>query len=166
MPIRNLTHPFAPHYDEKSRILILGSFPSVISTKEGYYYANPKNRFYKVLSALFNDDFVLPDWPQKRILLSKHHIALYDVIMTCSIEGSSDASITNIIPSDIPNILQNSSINRIICNGQKAYDTYQTYFSHLSIKVTKLPSTSPANAAITLSKLINAWSIIKTPPQE
>ncbi len=155
--LRKLSHPFHPLFNEASEIIILGSFPSVKSVKEGYYYANPHNRFYPVMSEILGEDLVSVDWNEKKRLLLKHHVALHDVIGSCQIEGSSDATIHNPKPSRLRTILAESHISRIYCNGQKAYALYQKYFSDVALPVEVLPSTSPANAKMSLSDLVQVW---------
>ena len=143
-------HNIGPFFDEKSNILILGSFPSVKSREENFYYANKQNRFWK--------DF-----------LTAHRIALWDVIASCEILGSSDASIKNVTPSDISLILENSPIEKLVLNGKKATQLfYRNQGSALPlrncraqvIEVYELPSTSPANTSFSIDKLIAHWSII------
>jgi double-stranded uracil-DNA glycosylase len=155
--LRKLAHPFHPLFDEASETIILGSFPSVKSVKEGYYYANPHNRFYEVMGAILKENLVDVDWNEKKRILLAHHIALHDVIGSCQIEGSSDATIHNPKPSKLKDIIEASHIQRIYCNGQKAYTLYQKYFSDLSLPVVVLPSTSPANAKSSLPELIQIW---------
>lgn len=218
-----LTHPFAPVYDENSEILILGTFPSVKSRENEFYYGHPQNRFWKVLAAVFAntaggsantaggsantaggsanktadyvntpDDFTntsavcanTPDClklhtatiEEKIQFLHEHHIALWDVIASCEITGSADASITNATPNDIANLVTKAPIRKICCNGTKAWELFQKYINlkkdtlletkadfkltaadNSQIEIVKLPSTSPANAAWTLEKLISAW---------
>jgi len=155
--IRSLAHPFPLLYDTNSRVLILGSFPSVKAVAEGYYYANPHNRFYKVMSALFDEDFINVPWKSKRIILLKHHIALYDAIGHCQILGSSDAKIRDVKPSNIREIFAHATIQKVICNGAKAYQEYVRFFSDVKIPVVQVPSTSPANAKMRLDDLVDAW---------
>ncbi|MCX5775332.1 MAG: DNA-deoxyinosine glycosylase, partial [Firmicutes bacterium] len=143
---RILSHPFPPVYDEHSEILILGSFPSVKSVEDGYYYANPLNRFYPMMSELFHEDFVKVPWADKRKLLLKHHVALHDAIGKIAIEGSSDAKIHHAEPADLKLIFEKAKIHHIYCNGAKAYEQFLRYFPEVKIPVTVLPSTSPANA--------------------
>lgn len=157
---RILSHPFPPVFDEHSEILILGSFPSVKSVEDGYYYANPHNRFYPMMSELFGEDFVNVPWSGKRALLLKHHVALYDAIGKIAIEGSSDAKIRHAEPANLKIIFEKAKIHHIFCNGAKSYDQYLHYFSDIQIPVSMLPSTSPANAKMRLSDLIEAWSVI------
>ena len=155
--IRSLAHPFPLLYDTNSRVLILGSFPSVKAVAEGYYYANPQNRFYKVMSALFDEDFINVPWKIKRIILLKHHIALHDAIGHCQILGSSDAKIRDVKPSNIREIFAHATIQKVICNGAKAYQEYVRFFSDVKIPVVQVPSTSPANAKMRLDDLVDAW---------
>ena len=158
--IRQMIHPFPPVIAADACCLILGTFPSVKSVADGYYYANPANRFYAVLSALFQDDVCALDWTLKREWLIRHRLALYDVIESCTIHGSSDAMISDIHPANLESLLNQAPIRRIFCNGKRAYVEYKRYFSHLNVPVTLLPSTSPANAKIRLPELIHAWHIL------
>ncbi|MFA5223353.1 MAG: DNA-deoxyinosine glycosylase [Bacilli bacterium] len=155
--IRNLQHPFPLLYDAHSKVLVLGSFPSVKAVEEGYFYANPHNRFYKVMSALFDEDFINVPWKSKRIILLKHHIALHDAIGHCQILGSSDAKIRDVKPSNIREIFAHATIQKVICNGAKAYQEYVRFFSDVKIPVVQVPSTSPANAKMRLDDLVDAW---------
>lgn len=155
-------HPFPPVFDKDCNILILGTFPSVRSRKTGFFYGHPQNRFWRVTSAVFGDD--VPVTKEDKIsFLLKHHIALWDVISSCDIEGSSDRSIKNALPNDISYLLENSHITRIFTNGSAAYKLYERYIEPKSnIVAQKLPSTSPANAAWSIEKLISSWQIIKS----
>jgi len=155
---QNASHEFGPIYDRESRILILGSFPSVKSREQSFYYAHPRNRFWKVLAAICDEDE--PQTVQmKKQFLHRQHIAVYDVIESCSIEGSSDSSIRDVLPADLTPILEGSSVGgRIIANGGKAASLYQKYiYPETNIPAVKLPSTSPANAAFSLDDLISVW---------
>ncbi len=155
----NEIHPFSPIYDEKAKILILGTFPSVKSRENEFYYGHPQNRFWKVLSAVFSD--TLPETiPEKRDFLLKHRIALWDVIQSCNITGSADSSIKKAVPNDIPGLLEKTQIKKVFCNGKKAHGLYLQHFKSISLPVKALPSTSPANAAWSLEKLIHAWKSI------
>lgn len=154
-------HNIAPIYDISSKILILGSFPSVKSRENNFFYHHPQNRFWKVLSSITNED-VPKSIDEKKEFLLRNHIALWDVISSCEIEGSSDSSIKNVIPNDLTSILNNCDIDIIFCNGGKAHDLYKKYCQkNINIKDIKLPSTSPANARFSLDKLIDEWSVIK-----
>lgn len=155
--MRQLEHPFPPVVDENCRILILGSFPSVKSREDGFFYGHPQNRFWRMLAVIFDED-VPADIPAKKDFLLRHHIALWDVIASCEIEGSSDASVKNAVPVDIARVIQTASIERIICNGNLAYKLYQRHLDPLTgIQAISLPSTSPANAAWSLERLVSAW---------
>ncbi|MBQ6583302.1 MAG: DNA-deoxyinosine glycosylase [Mogibacterium sp.] len=151
-------HGFGPFCDAESRILILGSFPSVRSREQGFYYAHPQNRFWKVLAALAGTD-VPGTLEEKKRFLTRHHIALYDVIERCRIEGSSDSSITDVQVTDLRPILQMSAVDgRIYVNGGKAAELYDRYqLPLLETEAIRLPSTSPANARFSLEDLIRIW---------
>ncbi|MBO7453426.1 MAG: DNA-deoxyinosine glycosylase [Clostridiales bacterium] len=155
-----IQHPFEPLYSENSKVLILGSFPSVKSRERQFFYGHPQNRFWKVISALFDED-VPTSIPEKKHLILSHHLALWDSIASCEITGSSDASIRNAKANDISLILRSCPIEKIICNGRKSYELYQKYIEPKTNRsAICLSSTSPANAAWTLDKLIDAWSVI------
>lgn len=157
----NVVHPIDPVYDEKSKILILGSFPSVKSREAGFFYGHPQNRFWKVIGEIVGEK-APDDIPERKKFLLRHHIALWDVIGQCSIEGSSDLSIKEVVPNDLSEILECSGLKRIFVNGRKAEQMYIRYQEQKTgIKAICLPSTSPANAAWTLERLIDAWSVIK-----
>ena len=154
MPI----HPFDPIYDRDSRILILGTFPSVKSREEGFFYGHPRNRFWKVIAAVFEDD--APETiEEKKAFLTRNHIALYDVIESCTIHGSSDSSIRDAKVTDLAPILETGRVeDRIFVNGNKAYELYCKYtLPAIGIPAVKLPSTSPANAAWSLERLTQTW---------
>ena len=157
--LTHIIHPIPPVYDEKSRILILGSFPSVKSRESGFY-GHPQNRYWKVLAAIFGDNIPLTV-PDKKAFLLRHHIAAWDVIASCDIEGSSDSSIKNAVPNDLSPILETANIEQIFTNGKTAYTLFQKYTAPLIHRDSIcLPSTSPANAAWTLEKLTEAWKVI------
>ena len=161
-----IQHEIKPVYDKTSRILILGSFPSVKSREAGFFYHHQQNRFWKVLAALADAELPATIEEKKEFLLF-HKIAVYDVIASCDIVGSSDSSITNVVPSDIKAIIEKSSITKIYLNGNKAYELYEKYQKKqleeegIVIEAVKLPSTSPANAGSSLENLIKAWSVIR-----
>lgn len=157
-PYQRVEHTFAPVYDRQSEILILGTFPSVKSREQNFYYGHPQNRFWRVLARLTGEK--LPETvEEKKAMLLRHHIAVWDVIKSCDIIGSSDSSIRNVVPADIPRILEGSRITRIYANGEKAYRLYKKYCEECTgIKAVKLPSSSPANAIFTLDRLTEAWS--------
>lgn len=156
-----LIHSIPPVYDKQSEILILGSFPSVRSREEGFFYGHPQNRFWRVLAGVLECE-VPQTIEQKRKFLQKNHIAVWDVIYSCDIIGSSDSSITNVVPNDVDRILQEASIKNIYVNGKKAEQLYNKYiFPATGRRATCLPSTSPANAAWSLDKLMVAWSAVR-----
>ena len=149
-------HTIKPYYNKDSKVLILGSFPSRKSREEGFYYAHPQNRFWKILSHIYNEEIT-----DKKVFLKKHHLALFDVCASCEIIGSSDASIKEVVPNDISKTLKESRITHIILNGKTATRLYNKFMKNISIEVISLPSTSPANAAFSLEALINEYKIIK-----
>ena len=154
-------HPFPPLYDKNSKVLILGSFPSVKSREEMFFYGHKQNRFWRVISAVMGVD--LPETiKEKESLLHSNHIALWDVIASCDITGSSDSSIKNVIPNDISIILENADIRGIFVNGKTAEKYYNRYIRDTFQRdAVCLPSTSPANAAWSMEGLIEAWSTVK-----
>ena len=154
----HIIHPIPPFYDKESKILILGSFPSVKSREQKFFYGHPQNRFWKVLAQVFADE-VPNTVPEKKAFLKKHHIALWDVIGACDIEGSSDSSITNVIVNDLSKILETGEIRAIFVNGKTAEKYYKKYTEKQTGKrAVCLPSTSPANAAWKIEKLAEKWS--------
>lgn len=154
-------HTIDPIYDNKSLILILGSFPSVKSRQACFFYHHPQNRFWKVISSVLNQDLPV-SIEQKKQFLHNNHIALWDVIHSCEIENSSDSSIKNAVPNDLSLILDNAPINMIFTNGSKAGGLYKKLCSaKTGINAIVLPSTSPANARLSESQLVEKWSIIK-----
>jgi hypoxanthine-DNA glycosylase len=158
-----LTHPFEPIFDESSRILILGTFPSVKSREHGFYYGHPQNRFWKIIARITNTNQIPQTIADKKLMLLANKIALSDVLQSCDIKGSNDSSIKNTVPAGLFKILNNSNIDRIYANGEKAYQLAIKYFSsNVTQKIYKLPSTSPANAKYSLEKLILEWKIIST----
>lgn len=158
-----IVHPFGPLYDEQSRVLILGSFPSVKSREQQFFYGHPKNRFWPLLAALTGSE--IPQTIEEKKQLALHNgIALWDVIASCEIVGSSDSSIRNAKPNDITPILKNSSVQNIFTNGKTADSLYMRYiFPVTKIQSVCLPSTSPANAAWNMERLLSAWQIILKP---
>lgn len=151
-------HTIVPFIYPSAKVLILGSFPSVKSRERDFYYMHPQNRFYKVLSHLFKEDFYDASVEMKKKLLKKHHIALFDVVKRCNIKGSSDAHIKDVVPNDIEQLINNSHISKIFVNGNQAFKLMKKY--HPNIEITLLPSTSPANAAFSLERLCELWKII------
>ena len=159
MAAQLLTHTFEPIFDAHSRILVLGTFPSVKSRENNFYYGHPQNRFWRLMAALTEEP--LPaDIPAKKALLLRHGIALWDVLASCEITGSSDSSIRRPIANDINLILRQAPIERICANGQKAYTLYQKHCQpQTKREAVGLPSTSPANASWSLERLFAAWKM-------
>lgn len=157
MKPEKICHPFDPVFDENSRILILGSLPSVASREQNFYYGHPRNRFWKILAAMFDE--TIPDSiEEKKQFLLRHRIALWDVIESCLISGSSDASIKEAVPNNLQEILNKASIAAVFCNGQTAAQLYHRYQEkQTGLKGEVLPSSSPANAACSLEKLTEIW---------
>ncbi len=153
-----LEHGFGPFFDEESQILILGSFPSIKSREQGFFYGHPRNRFWAVLAAVYGSE-TPQTITEKKCFLRMNHIALYDVIERCSIVGSSDSSIRDVVPADLGPILQKGQIgSRIFTNGKKASSLYRRFLLPITgIPACDLPSTSPANAAMNLSLLTEFW---------
>ncbi len=152
-----VAHPFLPVFDQNSRVLILGSLPSVKSRENRFYYGHPQNRFWKMLARVFNEPVPTTIDEKERLILD-HHLALYDVFEGAEIEGSSDASIRNPHPADLAPILDHSQIDTVLCNGKMAAKAYAQYLEDKTgIPAISLPSTSPANAAWSLDRLIQDW---------
>ena len=155
-----IIHPFGPLFNESSRVLILGSFPSVKSREQQFFYGHPQNRFWKVLAALYQQD-VPVTVDQKKALILENHLALWDSVASCVITGSSDASIREVRANDLSVILDNSAVQKIFCNGKTSWQMYEKWIRPATGReAVCLPSTSPANAQWTLDRLIDAWSVI------
>lgn len=160
MDAQHIIHPIPPLFDAECKILILGSFPSIKSREAMFFYGHPQNRFWKLLARLF-DEPVPQSIEEKRILALSRHIAMWDTIHSCTITGSSDSSIRDVVPNDLSVILENSRVNRIFCNGATSYKLYMKYiYPATRIEAVKLPSTSPANAAYSLERLAAEWGRI------
>ena len=145
---RERAEGFAPVWDENSRLLVLGSFPSVKSRKQGFYYGNPQNRFWRTLARFFGENE--PKSPDaRREFVLEHGIALWDVVKSCSIVGSSDASISDVELADLPTLIKESRISAIFCNGGKSFELLMRHFPELLPMTRKLSSTSPANPRFT-----------------
>lgn len=154
-----MIHSIEPIYDEHSKVLILGSFPSVKSREKAFYYAHPQNRFWKLLANILGETNLPMDNAEKSAFLVTHKIALFDVIASCEITGSSDSSIRHVIPNDLTPILQKADIKGIFCNGASSFKLYGKYLEKITgIKAHLLPSTSPANASWTFERLTKKWS--------
>ena len=156
--VRSLqTHPFPPVYDARSKILILGSFPSVKSREQAFFYGHPQNRFWPVLAAVLGED-TPGSVTEKTELLLRRGVALWDVVGRCAIAGSADASINDVTANDLSPILREADVRAIFCNGGTAYAYYEKLCrAPLGRGAVKLPSTSPANARWTFTRLVEAW---------
>ena len=157
---QHIVHPIPALFDESSEILILGSFPSVKSRAENFFYAHPQNRFWRLLASLYSE--MTPQTVSEKIFFCRaHHIALWDTVYACDIIGSSDQSIKNVVPTDLSPILSDSNIHSIYCNGAAAGRFFHRLHEPvLHRKAVVLPSTSPANAARNMERLIEAWRVI------
>ncbi len=150
-------HPFMPIYNADSEILILGSLPSIESVKRGFYYMHPENRFWKVLSRIYEEDAYHMSIEDKSLFILKHHLALYDIIYSCTIKNSSDSSITNPICTNIKEVLRGMNTKKILLNGKTAYQIFIKQYPELKEIAICLPSTSSANARVSLDALTLIW---------
>jgi len=155
MKQERLLHPFPPLWDEESRVLILGSFPSVMSRKNAFYYGHPQNRFWKLMSLIYEEEII-----DRAAFCHQHHIALWDVIESCTITGSSDSSIRDVKVNDIAELLSKSRIRQVFTTGSTAWNLYRQYVT-ADIDAVRLPSTSPANAAMKLEDLLPYYRQIR-----
>lgn len=155
------SHTFEPIFDSNSKILILGTFPSVKSRENNFYYGHPQNRFWSVLAEILGTE-TPKSIPEKMRMLIENKIAIWDVVGSCEISNSADTSIKNVEPNDIGIILENADIKTIYANGKTAEKLYNKYLLKETEKeIIPLPSTSPANAAFSKERLVKAWEIIK-----
>lgn len=155
-----VSHEFSAVFDRESRVLLLGSIPSPKSREMGFYYGHPQNRFWKVLAKVLGEDIPVTI-PQKKAMLKKHHVALWDVLESCTIVGASDTSIEYVVPNKISRVVKGSKVTRIFCTGATAYRLYQKYCARdVGIDAVKLPSTSPANCAVSMERLVEAYAAI------
>ena len=160
--MERVVHPIPPLYNENSKVLVLGSFPSVKSREGQFFYHHPQNRFWRVVSAVFGEQLPVTIEAKSELLL-RNKIAVWDVIQSCDIIGSADSSIKNVIPNDLTEVLGTAKINRIITNGNTSHQLYMKYiFPVTGVEALKLPSTSPANASYSLDRLVSEWSVIRT----
>ena len=156
-----IVHPIQPLFDKNSKVLILGSFPSVKSREAQFFYGHPQNRFWAVVAAVYGYEKPITI-EEKKLLIIENKLALWDVIAECEIEGSADSTIKNVRANDLSVILQNSAVERIYVNGKTAEKYYNKYtLPQTGIKAVCLPSTSPANAAWSFERLVEAWKVIK-----
>lgn len=156
---QHITHGFEPVFDERSRVLVLGSFPSVLSRENRFYYGNPRNRFWRVVADVLGErEPAADDIAGKRALLLRHGVALWDVIESCDVRGSSDASIRNVVPTDVARVTSVAPVRSVLCNGGTAARLYHRWLEPVTgIAAVTLPSTSPANAAWSVERLTGRW---------
>ena len=155
---REIVHPFPPLFDTRSRVLILGSFPSVKSREQMFFYGHPQNRFWRVMAAVLGCE-IPQTIPEKREMLLSHGVALWDSIARCEIAGSADVSISAVVPNDLSPIFAAAEIRQVFCNGKKSHEMYRRYLeAQTGREAICLPSTSPANAAWSLERLTRVWS--------
>ena len=170
---QKIIHPIPPVWSSESEVLILGTMPSPKSREAGFFYMHPQNRFWKVLPAVFGQELTYPNnspdreeaISERRDFLLRHHIALWDVLASCLISGAADSSIKNAVPNDFTEILGRSKIERVFCTGKTAFALWkktcaEKYEERYRLTVECLPSTSPANAACSLEKLIEAYKVV------
>lgn len=157
---QHIVQPFDPVFDGGSRVLVLGSFPSVLSRENAFYYGNPRNRFWRVVAACIGEEAPADgDVDGKRSLLLRHGIALWDVIESCDIKGSSDASIKNVVPARVERVMEAARVEHVLCNGATAGRLYKRFLlARTGLPAVVLPSTSPANAAWSEARLIECWT--------
>lgn len=159
--MEHIIHPIPAFYRPDSRILILGSFPSVKSRESRFFYGHPQNRFWKLMVRLFHEDKVPVSIEEKAALLERNHIAAWDSIHACDIRGSSDSSIRNVEPNDFTELFAAADIRQVFTNGKKSHEIYTRYcLPQTGREAVCLPSTSPANAAWNLERLEEAWRVI------
>ena len=156
---QHISHGFEPVFDERSRVLVLGSFPSVLSRENRFYYGNPRNRFWRVMADVLGErEPAVDDIAAKRAMLLRHGVALWDVIESCDVRGSSDASIRGVVPADVARITAVAPIRAVLCNGGTAARLYHRWLESVTgLPAETLPSTSPANAAWSAERLTVRW---------
>lgn len=155
----HIVHEFDPVFDERSRVLVLGSLPSALSRENRFYYGNPRNRFWRVMADVLGEPLpAAGDVDAKRALLLRHGVALWDVIESCDVRGSSDASIRNVVPADVARITRVAPFGAVLCNGGTAGRLYRRWLEPVTgLPAVTLPSTSPANASWSLERLEARW---------
>lgn len=156
---QRIPHGFDPVYDDRSRVLVLGSFPSVLSRQNAFYYGNPQNRFWRVIGAVVGEPVPdVADVAGRRALLLRHGIALWDVVESCEVRGSSDASIRDVVPADVGRVAAAAPVEAVLCNGGTAGRLYRRLLeAEVGLPTETLPSTSPANASWSYDRLVERW---------
>lgn len=161
MEYERVTHPFGPLYDENSEVLVLGSIPSPKSREVNFFYGHPQNRFWPVLAAVFGEP-APRSIEEKRALALRHHVALWDTLASCEIRGASDAAIRNPVPNDIAGLIAKTRIRAVFCTGAVSHKLYTRLCQpQTGIPAGRLPSTSPANAAWSFARLIEAYRVLR-----
>jgi len=161
MRYEHLRHTINPVFDERSRVLMLGSFPSPKSREAGFFYGHPQNRMWRVLAAVIGEGAVPQTTEERTAFLLRNRIAMWDVIASCTIEGASDASIRDVVPNDLSRMLDVAPIKAVFCTGGKSHQLYRRYQEPVTgISAVKLPSTSGANASWSLERLVGAYRAV------
>ena len=158
--MEHIIHSIEPVFDAESRVLILGTMPSPKSREVQFYYGHPQNRFWRVLAAVLGEE-VPRSVPEKKAMLLRHRIALWDVLAECEITGASDSSIRNPVANDLSVILDHAPVQAVFTTGATAWKLYtRLQKPHTGIEAVRLPSTSPANCAVKMEALIEAYKAI------
>lgn len=162
---QHIAHGFDPVFDDRSRVLVLGSFPSVLSRENAFYYGNPRNRFWSVMGEVTGEPVPdVSDVEGRRALLLRHGVALWDVVASCDVRGSSDVSIRNVVPADVGRVTEGAPVEAVLCNGGTAGRLYRRLLEgEVGLHAETLPSTSPANAAWSLERLVERWGAALAP---
>lgn len=161
-----VTHPLPPIFDKQSRVLLLGTMPSPLSRELGFHYANPRNRFWPVIAALWQEEKPSTD-AERRDFCRRHRLAIDDVLASCHISGAADSTITDAVPNDLHRICDCASIQKVFCTGATATHLYRKLIEpSLGLPCVQLPSTSPANARMRLADLIVAWEPVRIAADE
>lgn len=158
--MEHIIHSIEPIFDAESRVLILGTMPSPKSREVQFYYGHPQNRFWRVLAAVLGEE-VPQSVPEKEAMLLRHRIALWDVLAECEITGASDSSIRNPVANDLSVILDHAPVQAVFTTGATAWKLYtRLQKPHTGIEAVRLPSTSPANCAVKMEALTEAYKAI------
>ena len=158
--MEHIIHSIEPVFDTESRVLILGTMPSPKSREVQFYYGHPQNRFWRVLAAVLGEE-VPQSVPEKKAMLLRHRIALWDVLAECEITGASDSSIRNPVANDLSVILDHAPVQAVFTTGATAWKLYtRQQKPHTGIEAVRLPSTSPANCAVKMEALTEAYKAI------
>ena len=158
--MEHIIHSIEPVFDAESRVLILGTMPSPKSREVQFYYGHPQNRFWRVLAAVLGEE-VPQSVPEKKTMLLRHRIALWDVLAECEITGASDSSIRNPVANDLSVILDHAPVQAVFTTGATAWKLYtRLQKPHTGIEAVRLPSTSPANCAVKMEALTEAYKAI------